>query len=251
MRRQCRATNAAATRHQRLPPPYDGTRPYPLVLAFHGSGVTGEMMRAYTGLDGPADSLGFIVADPNGARDWDLEGPKDMTFTLNLIDRLAARLLLDRDRVYATGFSRGGSLTMRLACVETQQFAAVGIVASTMSADLAASCRPRSRIPTALEVGTVDLLVPIGGDSAAGRVSADSPIRLFAHRNGCDVTSVTVTYEPDSLADDRRVRREQFDGCGTDGETLLYVVEGGNHAWYRGDVDTGLLLGGMFLRHRR
>jgi polyhydroxybutyrate depolymerase len=234
-----------------VPPSYDGTRAYPLVLAFHGSGMTGEMMQTYTGLDGPADSLAFIVAYPNGARDWDIEGPKDMTFTLDLIDRLAGRLLVDRDRVYATGFSRGGSLTMRLACVETQHFAAVGVVASTMSADLAANCRPRAPIPTALEVGTVDLLVPIGGDSAAGRLSADSTIHLFAHRNGCDVASVTVTYEADVLADDRRVRREQFDGCGADGETLLYVVEGGNHAWYLGDVDTGLLLGEMFLRHRR
>jgi polyhydroxybutyrate depolymerase len=158
---------------------------------------------------------------------------------------------VDRDRVYATGFSRGGSFTMRLACVDRRRFAAVGVVASTMSSDLAGGCQPRARIPTALVVGTVDLVVPIDGDPATGRLSADSTIHLFARRNGCDVSSIMVSYEPDVLADDHRVRLERFAGCAGDGETLLYVVEGGNHAWYRGDPDTGLLLSQMFLRHRR
>jgi polyhydroxybutyrate depolymerase len=234
-----------------VPPSYDGSRAFPLVLAFHGSGGNAEEMRASTGLDGPADSLGFVVAYMQGARDWDLDGPKDVNFTLALIGALGRRLELDRDRVYATGFSRGGLFTMRLACEEAPFFTAVGPVAAAMYSDMAAACRPRARIATALVVGSVDLVVPIAGDSAAGQLSADSTIRLFAHRNGCDVSSVTVTYEPDVLADDHRVRREQFNGCAGDGETLLYVIEGGNHSWYRGDVDTGLLLGQMFLRHRR
>lgn len=234
-----------------VPPSYDGSEAYPLVLAFHGAGGNAEEMRASTGLDGPADSLGFVVAYMQGARDWDLDGPKDVNFTLGLIEALARRLNLDRDRVYATGFSRGGSFTMRLACEEAPSFAAVGIVASTMSADVAVACRPRARIATALVVGSVDLVVPIDGDSAVGRLSADSTIRLFARRNGCDVSTVIVTYEPDVLADSHRVRLERFAGCTADGETLLYVIEGGNHSWYRGDADTGRLLGEMFLRHRR
>lgn len=234
-----------------VPPSYDGSHAYPLVLAFHGAGGNADEMRASTGLDGPADSLGFVVAYMQGARDWDLVGPKDLNFTLGLIEALARRLNLDRDRVYATGFSRGGSFTMRLACETAPSFTAVGIVASTMYADVASACRPRARIATALVVGTVDLVVPIDGDSTAGRLSADSTIHLFARRNGCDVSTVMVTYEPDVLADDHRVRLERFAGCAADGETLLYVVEGGNHSWYRGDVDTGLLLGAMFLRHRR
>jgi polyhydroxybutyrate depolymerase len=234
-----------------VPTTYDGSTAFPLVLAFHGAGGTAEEMQASTGLDGPADSLGLIVVYMQGARDWDLDGPKDVNFTLGLIGALGRRLDLDRDRVYATGFSRGGSFAMRLACEEAPSFTAVGIVSSTLFTEDAAACRPRARISTALVAGSADLVVPIDGDSAAGRLSADSTIRLFARRNGCDVSTVTVTYEPDVLADDHRVRQEQFAGCAADGETLLYVIEAGGHSWYRGDVDTGLLLGEMFLRHRR
>jgi len=155
-----------------------------------------------------------------------------------------------RERIYATGFSAGGSFTMRLACDEADRFAAVGIVASTMDDDRAAGCQSGERITTALVVGTVDLLVPIDGDSATGRLSADATIALFARRNGCALAGRTVAYEPDLLDDGRRVRREAYEGCRDGTETVLWVVEVGNHSWYRGDVDTGLLLAALFLRHR-
>ena len=234
-----------------VPSGYDGTRVFPLVLAYHGSGSRGDEMQRETGLDAIADSLGFIVAYPDGKPNWDVEGTRDTRFTRDLIDHLAERLGIDPDRLYATGFSAGGSFTMRLACSEAGRFAAVGIVASTMYPDLADGCHPAERISTALVVGTVDLLVPIAGDSASGRYSADSTIGLYARRNGCDVSTRAVTYEPDVLDDGRRVRRETYAGCRDGTETVLWVVEAGNHSWYRGDVDTGLLLAELFLRHRR
>jgi polyhydroxybutyrate depolymerase len=191
------------------------------------------------------------VAYPNGNRGWDVVGVQDVRFVRDLIDELDERLGIDRARIYATGFSAGASFTMRLACDEADRFAAVGIVASTMRDSVARRCDPDERITTALVVGTVDLLVPIDGDSTTGRLSADATIGLFARRNGCDVTSRTVAYEPDLLDDERRVRRETYAGCRDGTETVLWVVEVGNHNWYRGDVDTGVLLAELFLRHRR
>jgi polyhydroxybutyrate depolymerase len=234
-----------------VPPAYDGVSPLPLLLAFHGSGSTGEEMQAETGLDAVADSLAFIVAYPDGAPNWDVEGDRDVRFARDLIDHLRGRLGIAPDRIYATGFSAGGSFTTRLACDEAGRFAAVGIVASTMSHDLAEGCHPDRRITTALVVGTVDLLVPIGGDATSGRLSADSTIGIFARRNGCEAADRQVAYEPDALADGRRVRREAYAGCRDGTETVLWVVEVGNHSWYRGDVDTGLLLAELLLRHRR
>jgi len=234
-----------------VPPAYDGTSRLPLLLAFHGAGGRGDEMRAETGLDAIADSLGFIVAYPDGAPNWDVTGDRDLRFTRDLIAHLGERLGIDGARVYAAGFSAGGSFTMRLACDDAGRFAAVGVVASTMSAQLAGDCRPGSRISAALVVGTVDLLVPIDGDSASGRLSADATIGLFARRNGCAAADRVVTYAPDALPDGRRVRRERYEGCRDGTETVLWVVEAGNHSWYRGDVDTGRLLAEEFLRHRR
>jgi len=206
-----------------VPPSYDGSAAFPLILAFHGSGMDGERMQAFTGLDAIADSLGVIVAYPDGAPNWDLLGTRDVRFTHDLIERLGRRLGLDRERVYATGFSAGGAFTLRLACDEADRFAAVGVVAATMSTERA----------------------------AAGRLSADSTMAIFARRNGCDLSARDVQDEPDTFDDGRQVRRAEHTGCQDDTEVVLWIVEGGNHGWYRGDVDTGRLLAKLFLRHHR
>lgn len=232
-----------------VPPAYNGTRAFPLVLAFHGFGGSGEELQGATGLDGIADSLSFIVVYPDGVRGWDVEPHLDKQFTHDLITYLSARLGIDRRRIYATGFSAGASFTMRLACEEAGQFAAVGIVGATFYEGPAAQCQPNARITTALVAGTEDPLAPI--DGAFGRLSADSTIALFAAWNGCDLTGRTVTFEPDALDDGRRVRRESYRGCQDGTETVLWVVEGGNHSWYRGDVNIGRLQAALFLRHRR
>jgi polyhydroxybutyrate depolymerase len=232
-----------------IPPAYNGTRAFPLLLAFHGFGGSGEELQRETGLDAIADSLSFIVAYPDGVRGWDVEPHLDVQFTHDLINHLAGRLGIAPRRIYVAGFSAGAWFTMRLACEEADQFAAVGIVGATLYEDRAAQCQPSARITTALVVGTEDHLVPI--DGAFGRLSAGATIEAFARWNGCDLTGRTVAYEPDVLNDGRRVRRETYEGCQDATETVLWVVEGGDHSWYRGDVDTGVLLADLFLRHRR
>jgi polyhydroxybutyrate depolymerase len=232
-----------------VPPAYNATRPFPLVLAFHGFGGSGEELQRATGLDAIADSLSFIVAYPDGVRGWNVEPHLDKQFTHDLIAYLRGRLGIQPRRIYATGFSAGASFTMRLACEEADQFAAVGIVGATLYENFAVQCQPSMRITTALVAGTDDALVPI--DGAFGRLSADSTIALFAGWNGCDLTGRTVTFEPDAVADGRRVRRESYTGCQDGTETVLWVVEGGDHSWYRGDVNIGRSLAELFLRHRR
>jgi polyhydroxybutyrate depolymerase len=232
-----------------VPPSYDGGRAYPLVLAFHGWGGSGAGLQYESGLDAVADSLGFIVAYPDGIVGWDVQPDRDVQFLHDLIAHLERRLGIARDRVYATGFSSGAWFTMRLACEESAWLAGAGVVAATMYEERAPLCQPSPRITTALVVGTDDYLVPI--DGAFGRLSADATIAVYAERNGCDLPERTVTYEPDRLDDGRRVRRESYRGCENDTETVLWVVEGGDHSWYRGDVDVGMLLGRLFLRHKR
>src|SRR3954453_3178070 len=49
-----------------VPRSYDGKRPYPVVLVFHGGGSNARQWIPFCGLDGKADRAGFIAVYPNG-----------------------------------------------------------------------------------------------------------------------------------------------------------------------------------------
>ena len=49
-----------------VPPSYDGSKPAPVVLAFHGGGADAKSMVRFSGLNGKSDKAGFIVVYPNG-----------------------------------------------------------------------------------------------------------------------------------------------------------------------------------------
>jgi polyhydroxybutyrate depolymerase len=46
------------------------TEPYPLLVVLHGSGASGETVRHMSRLDSLADLRDFVVAYPDGTRNW-------------------------------------------------------------------------------------------------------------------------------------------------------------------------------------
>ncbi len=82
----------------------------PLILSLHGSGERGDDLDrlALTGLPSlinNKDSFPFIVLSPvcPAGRDWDSQA------LLNLLDHIEDSLQVDKDRIYVTGYSLGGS----------------------------------------------------------------------------------------------------------------------------------------------
>ena len=113
------------------PPGYDGTRPLPLVLNFHGLGSNGEEQHRYSGLVPIAEREGFLVASPDGInRAW-LTNPwvNDIAFTKDLVAEISRLACVDAGRVYATGMSNGGFMSAALACAAGDVVAAVAPVA--------------------------------------------------------------------------------------------------------------------------
>src|ERR1700693_1294228 len=87
-----------------VPKSYDGAKPFPVVLAFHGGGSNAEQMVRFCGLNDKADKAGFIVVYPNGTGrlerllTWNggnccgyamLNKVDDVAFTKALLDDLA------------------------------------------------------------------------------------------------------------------------------------------------------------------
>jgi polyhydroxybutyrate depolymerase len=239
-------------------PPRDGpARPVPVVLAFHGTGMTAAMMERYSGLSRKADAAGFLAVYPQGEsagvfRSFNVGGVTgrlangmrdDLAFVDRLLDDLATVAPVDPDRVYATGISNGGMFAYRLAAERADRVAAIAVVAGVATAAHPSPARP---VPVLHIHGTEDRLVLYeGADRGAWNfvplLSVQATIAAWAARDGCP-PEPKVDELPDRADDATTVTRAAY-GPGRDGaEVILLTVRGGGHTW-PGAGASGVALG--------
>ena len=221
---------------------------YPLVIVLHGSGASGETVRRMSGMDGLADSAHFVVAYPNGSTgrlnmrsDWNAGvccGPAesrkvdDVAFIRTLLDSIAAKLPIDRNRVYVAGFSDGGRMTYRVACELSTSIAAIAVVAGSV---VDTACAPRRPVPLIAFHGTADHDVPYDDSSyttprttpMAATLDLPPSIRFWSANNGCKAVTIRRTSA--------HVAFVHFDRCAA--EVSFYSIDDGLHAWPGGDSD--------------
>lgn len=185
-----------------LPPAYDGGRSLPLVLVFHGAPGTPQEMVGRTGFDALADEEGFAVVYPDAFDD-----PADVAA---LLEDVEERVPLDPRRIYATGFSRGGSTTYLL---------------TSELADRIAAFAPTSGVPYAISPqGPVSVLAIQGlaDESVTGSASFNDGWRQAAGCGRPAATSTTLGARP---------ARRIVSSCRGGSEFVLIEVEGMGHTW--------------------
>ncbi len=127
----------------RVPAGYDGTKPLPMVLMFHGYGRNrgqgdtekgAEGMEEVSGLSKLADREIFIAlypdANPNRSYSWNngqwfFSKRDDLAFTRGMMDTIGQNLNVDKERVYIIGYSQGGSFSHNVANKLSSRVAAV------------------------------------------------------------------------------------------------------------------------------
>lgn len=230
----------------RVPPGYDGSQPTPLVFAFHGYATSARFTVDTTGLAEATDARGWIAVFPDGAgtpQRWNVydpaEGVDDIQFVRDLLAHLDASLCIDPARVYAAGHSNGGGMALRFACDMPDLVAAIAPIGATY-----VPCQ--ADVPMIAFHGAKDTIVPYeGGLSPIGGINLPPVHRAtseWARGMGCDGLPTISRAAPDlELSTYRRC----MDG---DGETLLYTVLDGGHAWPAGAVDTPTDVGGVSTR---
>lgn len=252
-----------------LPPGYDGSAETPVVLAFHGGGGKKEGLNptscrggeegAETCLLSVADAHGFIVVAPDGVdargvrgRSWNAGGGEDgyrcvggracedqsddVAYVDALLDELDRALLVDADRIYATGISNGAAMSHRLACERAEVFAAIAPVAGANQAQAWPGCAPTRPVPVLHVHGTEDPCWGYDGTISESLCETDDGRRFmdvetsmagWRERNGC--VGTTEEALPDVASDGTSVTRVSGEGCQAD--TVLLRVDGGGHTW--------------------
>ncbi len=246
--RSIRLERRTRTYHIHIPPSYDGSRPFPVVLAFHGGLSRGQSMIHDCGLNEKADDAGFIVVYPNGTSQygrlltWNAGNccgyamrhkVDDVGFVRKLLDDLGATTSIDYQRVYATGYSNGAMMCYRLASELSDRIAAIAPVAGPMGT---VACSPKRPVPLIHFHGTHDQWAPYRGGrvdfglSTVHFFSVEHSIRVWVKVDGCPEEPV-VADEPDRADDGMTVERRTY-GPGKNGaEVILMVIKGGGHTW--------------------
>lgn len=222
----------------------------PLILVLHGGQGSASSMELLTrgAFNRIADREGAIVVYAEGVdRHWndgrDLpetaarENVDDVGFIRALIEEVARRHPLDRGRIFSTGISNGGFMSMRLACDAAETFAAVAPVTAVLSEKLGARCAPSRPVAIMIINGTEDPLVPwtggmvkVLGVSRGAVWSADRTFERWLELDGCGGRRGDGARTDNDPADKTAVvvHRER---CGADVEVRLYEIQGGGHTW--------------------
>jgi polyhydroxybutyrate depolymerase len=227
-----------------VPRSYTGATAVPVVFDFHGFASTAAQQIAYGDYRPQADRSGALVVAPDGqgqgvGRHWNITRSSteadDVAFTLGILDRLEADFCVDHRRVFSTGMSAGGAMTVLLACAASDRFAAFGPVAVVFYSPL---CDGARSVPIAAFMGTADPIVPFNGgkvNCCGASVVPPAPTSMagWAAHDHC--------REPEERKLSPMVTLRQWPGCNPPGDVRFYIVEGGGHTWPGAAVDATFL----------
>lgn len=245
-------------REYRLFVPSSARNNAPLIIMLHGTYGSGEKMQRALGFDAYAREQGFLMAypdayKPNGERKslrWNdgrgsLDSSKkdvnDVAFIAAMIDQIADKHNIDRNRVFVTGASNGGMMTYRLGCELHGKIRAIAPEIANLPKPLAASCNPLAGLSVLSINGSADPFIPLNGGEVCAGVSkrfceggeilsrADS-MTYFARANECELTPSSRRRTP-VAEDGTKIEELDYGACRSSAVVRSIVVHGMGHVW--------------------
>jgi poly(3-hydroxybutyrate) depolymerase len=176
----------AANRQRRyilsVPPNYDNTKPYRLVIAWHQFDGNDKQMYAqnyYWLKDIPEAASSTIFVAPNGEKEggagpctgtdnngetrcgWPDADGSNVALGDAVVAQVTENFCIDKNKIFANGWSYGGSMSFRTACSRphggTEPWGVRAIAIYNGNPSLSAgSCRPSKPVPVYVSHGTTD-----------------------------------------------------------------------------------------------
>lgn len=210
----------------------------PLVVAFHGGGMAGEMFPQQTRFEALAESEGVLLAFPQGLQvgnnegEWQLntrpDARHDIDFVIAMIEDIGERHSVDPNRIYAVGYSLGSMFTYEVACQMSDRFAAITSFAGTMPRSPAA-CIPERHAPIMHIHGDSDGIISYGDtwgwkswDEVGTMMDIPSLINFWRDKYTCQEES-----RSESDSSEHIVHRD----CEQDALVEHHRIKGGDHGW--------------------
>lgn len=214
-----------------IPIGYQAGKPLPLVVNLHPLKSTAFAQEQISQMTAKSDQEEFVLVYPqaNGSPPvW--HGPipgevgnADKDYFGVMLQHLRQEISIDSERIYATGFSNGATMTNTLGCEFSETFAAIAPVAGGHVAF--DQCEIDAPVSVLAIHGTDDAIVAYESDRA------DVPgarvwVEAWAERDGCNM-------EPLIESDDEYSLVETWGDCWGNTEVSLLTLKGGGHSWPR------------------
>jgi len=182
-----------------VPTNYDNNKAYPLILVWHGAGVTGTAFHGYLDMHTAVGNDAIVVTPEclDGGSTW----PSDMSYPDALLAHFEASYCIDQGRLFTTGHSMGGLYTGQVGCERGDVFRGDAVLAAPH--------------PTgACKMGTMAVMMSVGMSDPVASSPTEFP--WWAMENGCNF-SMTTPVDPMSfynMALDESGTCVEYGGCG-------------------------------------
>jgi polyhydroxybutyrate depolymerase len=226
------------------PKSYIPSHPMPLVLVFHGDDGSGRSISDVTRFNQLAEQQGFIVVYPDGIdQKWRLKQKNkkninDIAFVDNLLNHLHQIRNIDSNKIYATGFSKGGIFTQVLACHLSDKIAAFASVAGSFPVEQQEECQPAAPVSMLMINGTNDKSVHYDGDEENEKgalISVPDAVDFWREQNQCpNYPATNAVFIPEKQSSNSKVKTYAYSNCKDGSEILHLAVVNGGHLWYGG-----------------
>lgn len=215
--------------HLRLP---EGDGPHPVLIWYHGHRGNGASIHRSGGLQRDFLDHGYALLAPNGfqsgngARSYPARdgAPRDdVAFTFAALEDASGRASLDLARIYAGGFSAGGSMAWLLACKAGGSLSGMVSVAGALRRPNSTDCAGLAGLPILQIHGFGDGQVPMEGRRIRNwhQGSVWEAMDRARDANGC-------RSNPDEIEFDEGFRSRRWDRSCSKAAVRLDLHDGGH-----------------------
>ena len=215
--------------------PKDKSKPIPLIINFHGFLSHAIEQQGFSQMDNYAHQNGVGVIYPEGVKkSWNvgkamLNDENDIGFVNALIDSVSSKYNIDSNRIYACGFSNGGTFSYELICGLSNKIAAFGSVGGNFSINENRLCKIDREIPLIHIHGTKDRLQKYN-KSDGDFLSTIESVNYWAKYNQLDkivFENIEDVYKQDRTT----VERYTYSKDNSDTKVIHLKVVNGGHIW--------------------
>jgi polyhydroxybutyrate depolymerase len=196
------------------------------VLLIVPNGVNGKTGNPYT------DEQAWNDLRANIRRDSEAD---DVTFITSLVDWAGRTYKTDKRRVYVTGASNGGMMTMKLLMQAPARFAAGAAFVASLPVEAETLTPPSSPTPLMIANGTRDPLVQWEGGRIAGGRGKTMPVQesvaWWIAANRAAVEPSEVVHLPDrDPSDECVITSRTFPASPGGADIVAVTLDGGGHS---------------------